>query len=433
MLKLANGIGRSPVEIGFTIYSVTNIDPVAQSFKCDLKIFCRWHDGGMEHDCDMVALRETGKLANGVAFERDAHGRFPHYVVKEIDPDLVRLSIPEHQFTNAMDVSAVEGTHTVYLSPNDKPGYVRSERRYHGDFFQFMRLNAFPFDAQTLKVSLRLPKRTDAGRSFIQFHNSVGPQQEMKDWVRLAEWLRYEPRAQTSIDSKGRAKYIIEIPLVRRYDYYVWSILAVISSISFLAFVSFAINADDLPGRSSLVVTLLLTAVAFKLVISEILPKVSYWTLLDYYINASFLMLLIIALENGAVGIIANRAPQTFVEYELLIEGGTALSVFALWAIFHVWFIGNAIFTRRQETKGLDGLKLASEAAQERYRSYDVMRKRQATESSVRGGRSGSRVRDEPEQEEPPAPSGTGSSSKRGYQKLAEEPTQPETNSPLKA
>ena len=296
MAKLAKGVGRNPIEIGFTIYSLTDVDPVEQTFNADLKVFCRWHDGGMEQDPDMIALRTKGAFANGQVFERDEDGRFPHYVVKDIDYEIVEQSAPHYHFANASDVEVVEGTHVVYLSPNDKPGFVRSEQRYRGSFFQMMQLAAFPFDAQTLKMAIRLPRRSDSGRTFVQFHNSRGPQVEMKDWVRLAEWYRYEPSATTSVDSKGRAKYTISVPLVRKYDYYVWSILGVIGSISFLSFVSFAINADDLPGRSSLVVTLLLTAVAFKLVISDVLPKVSYWTIMDYYINAMFALLLVISL-----------------------------------------------------------------------------------------------------------------------------------------
>ena len=330
-------------------------------------------------------------------FDKDATGRFPPFVVKEIDPELVDHSRPKYNFTNAMDVDPVEGTLVVFLSPNDASGWVRSEERWRGTFFQVMQLAAFPFDAQTLQLSLRLPRRIDYGRSFVQFHNSVGPQVEMKDWVRLAEWRRYEPTAETSTDSKGRlqcaeliwlaawlGRDTIKIPLVRRYEYYVWSILGVIASISFLAFVSFAINADDLPGRSSLVVTLLLTMVAFKLVISDILPKVSYWTCLDYYINACFGMLLIIAVENGCVGLVANRAPHLFEQYGDLIEIATAAAVFALWAVFHLWFIGWVFIMRRRETAHLAGLHMASEAAQARYlMEKEAQRNRSASSSRL--------------------------------------------------
>ena len=35
---------RKPVDVGFTVYSVTNIDPVTQTFDCDFKLYLRWHD-----------------------------------------------------------------------------------------------------------------------------------------------------------------------------------------------------------------------------------------------------------------------------------------------------------------------------------------------------------------------------------------------------
>jgi len=362
MAKVASGAGRTPIEIGFTIYSVTNIDPVSQSYDADLKIFCRWHDGGMARDPDMVSLAQDGCFSNGAVLPRDANGRWPHYIVKEIDAALVEHSRPHYQFANASDVSAVEGTLVTYLSPNDKPGFVRSEERFRGTFFQQMELRAFPFHAQTLKINLRLPRRSDAGRMFVQFHNSVGPQIEMKDWVRLSEWIRYAPEANTYTDSKGRARYTISIPLVRRYQYYVWSILLVMCGVSFLAFVSFAINADDLPGRSSHVLTLLLTAVAFKLVISDILPKVSYWTILDIYVNCMFFMMLVIAVENGMVGLVASRAPHLFEEFELPLEVGTAALVITAWAAFHVWFVCYIVATRRSETQHLANKLTGSEA-----------------------------------------------------------------------
>ena len=70
MQKLISGTGRNPIEIGFTIYSVTKIDPVEQSFMCDLKIFCRWHDGGMEADPDMCVNKT---LYPRPSFQRSLH------------------------------------------------------------------------------------------------------------------------------------------------------------------------------------------------------------------------------------------------------------------------------------------------------------------------------------------------------------------------
>ena len=132
-----------------------------------------------------------------------------------------------------------------------------------------------------------------------------------------------------------------------------------------------------------MVVTLLLTAVAFKLVVSDILPKVSYWTLLDVYLNAMFLLLLVVAVENGCVGFVANRAPHLFEHYSDSIEIGTAAFVGIAWLVFHVWFIATVVSTRHQETESLEGLRVASEAAQVRHDKQRVAFRRSG---SVGGG-----------------------------------------------
>jgi hypothetical protein len=47
--------------------------------------------------------------------------------------------------------------------------------------------------------------------------------------------------------------------------------------------------------------TLVLTAVAFKFVVSQNLPNISYLTLLDKYVLTSFVMLFIVVVENAVV------------------------------------------------------------------------------------------------------------------------------------
>ena len=56
---------EEPVDIGFTIYSVTEVDPVNASFNCDLKIICRWHERSLENDPGMLSLLAHNQFANG--------------------------------------------------------------------------------------------------------------------------------------------------------------------------------------------------------------------------------------------------------------------------------------------------------------------------------------------------------------------------------
>mmetsp|Transcript_21865 Transcript_21865/g.44164 ORF Transcript_21865/g.44164 Transcript_21865/m.44164 type:complete len:132 (-) Transcript_21865:195-590(-) len=80
-----------------------------------------------------------------------------------------------------------------------------------------------------------------------------------------------------------------------------------------------------------------------------------------------FLLLLLIAIENGCVGLVANRAPHLFERYGDYIEIGTASAVFLFWAAFHIWFVFYVRHIRTRETRELSQLQTASEAAKERY------------------------------------------------------------------
>ena len=104
---------RSNVHIGFTIYSVSRVAPVEQSFDADIRIYCRWYDKKMAFDPDIVSLRATSRLAVGTLIPRREDGKFPEAVVKVIDPKLVVATRPKYELANAKVVKAVQGTDTI--------------------------------------------------------------------------------------------------------------------------------------------------------------------------------------------------------------------------------------------------------------------------------------------------------------------------------
>ena len=361
---------RKPVDVGFTVYSVTNIDPVTQTFDCDFKLYLRWHDAFFAEDPDMVSMAANSCMANeavGAIFER-VNGAFPKNIVKEIDPALAAEFQPNISFANAASVEEVASDFVVYLSPNDELGWVRAEQHYRGSFHQMMGLQAFPFDLQNLEITLRLSHRSDMGRAFQQYYNTDGRAQvEVKDWVKLSEWERYEPHGRAYTDSKGRAKYTITLPMLRRHRFYVTNVMAIMSAICFLSFTSFGLPTEQLADRSSIVLTLLLTAVAFKLVIADSIPKVGYFTVMDYYMNGMFVLLFIISIENGIGAAIHQYYPAFFEAYASLIDVGTLLSVFILWGSFHIWFVRKCRRVHQESHDALNGALRVSDAAEKRH------------------------------------------------------------------
>jgi hypothetical protein len=81
-------------------------------------------------------------------------------------------------------------------------------------------LQQFPWDVQEMHIIVRLAKRCDAGRVLQQYNGRL----DLKDWVKLSEWTRYEPQAKCSQDAKGRGRYVITVPLERKSGYYVFNV-----------------------------------------------------------------------------------------------------------------------------------------------------------------------------------------------------------------
>ena len=79
----------------------------------------------------------------------------------------------------------------------------------------------------------------------------------------------------------------------RRSNYYLLNVFAMTVALTLLSGLGFSCELESNGDRLSITLTLLLTSVAFKLVTSEMLPKVPYLTRLDVLMLSSMLTLFI--------------------------------------------------------------------------------------------------------------------------------------------
>ncbi len=116
------------------------------------------------------------------------------------------------------------------------------------------------------------------------------------------------------------------------------NVLLVMGLISTLDLGAFGEKPSDemLGTRSGIVLTLQLTTIAFKFVIADSLPKVSYDTTLDMYMNMCSIFLGIVFFENAIVA----RFGEMGISEDLrdILDGYFALTIASL------WFAANAIF-----------------------------------------------------------------------------------------
>jgi hypothetical protein len=114
-----------------------------------------------------------------------------------------------------------------------------------------------------------------------------------------------------------------------------------------MTLLSFSILPDDIAGRLGFNMTILLTAVAFKFVIADSMPKVAYFTFLDQYILLNYCLLFLCMIENAAFGtaiVHFDSDPQ--------IERYLIIAITGFWFFLNFWILINlAIFTRNSRNR----------------------------------------------------------------------------------
>lgn len=93
----------------------------------------------------------------------------------------------------------------------------------------------------------------------------------------------------------------VQVNLVRKSGYYVVNVLFITAIIITGSFCAWSVHPADVAARQDVDLNLVLTAVAFKIVLTELLPVVSYITLADIYINIGCLFLCIVTTLHSAL------------------------------------------------------------------------------------------------------------------------------------
>ena len=211
-----------------------------------------------------------------------------------------------------------------------------------GTFHVMFELREFPLDRQFLYVHLKslcanekkVPVRLEVpegGLVTVDAENFA-----LSNVWRLKQLVTIENRP-ISIKELGLSYPGLRFVLCvhRRPGYYIVNVVMPTGLIVLLTGTQFQIAAEDVADRLSVSVTLLLTAVAFKLVTSTMTPAVAYLTLLDRYVGVSSI---IIFLAVGAAAV-AGEIDATF-------DRDAAWSLLVLWAILHFWFAARVLAAR---------------------------------------------------------------------------------------
>jgi len=157
------------------------------------------------------------------------------------------------------------------------------------------------------------------------------------------------------------------LQLRRHSRNYLYNIIIPTAALVSLAFCSFTVPLNEVADRASITLTLLLSIIAYKLIIKDELPKVNFLTLIDIYILASMTIVAMIAFANATVGNGVEDVTEELRSWDYECRWWLGIA----WVICNLGFIVRIIFRHAVARRRMQTFK--KECCDNRDRSADVL------------------------------------------------------------
>ena len=296
----------------FDIKSITHINQVEQKFDCIFDIRYEW-------------------LASG----QDIHFHFSSVDLSHWKPEwspeppklLNEVEVKDREVCPPCLMRRLDGKTSTYE-------FRASQTfKYNTTFNDRAELRNFPFDIQELAIEVAIQ-----GTTFEC--DSKDNLKVLKNFTpRLAEWkvkgnAAWVAKVQSNDEEVEKANTLsVIIPVRRLYMVYVWRIVILMGLISASSLLITALHpVQGIGDRIGFLVTLLLTAVAYTIVISSFLPVLGYLTILDWYVIWVYAFLGSMLAVTSLGSKFGGQLYVTSVDSYVMIAFGT------WWLVWHVGF-----------------------------------------------------------------------------------------------
>jgi hypothetical protein len=273
------GIQRE-VKIGLLLTDMTEVDGAAQSFLADVFLVATWNDP---------------ELAG-------AEGKRTLDLDDVWHPTL--LIINRRSVTESLPTE-------VTVQPD---GAVMYLQRFTGEFSAPMNLREFPRDRQEFFVQLVAPAVAGADVTLVPDESIVALRAEhlsISDWNVGNADLTVEPY-QVAPGAPSHPGIKLSFPASRLVTYYVIQVFIPLVAIVMMAYAVFWVSPSVVPTRVGVVVTTMLTLIAYRFMLANHVPRLPYLTRLDWFmLGATVLVILTLFTMAGTSYLVSKGKEAT--------------------------------------------------------------------------------------------------------------------------
>ena len=255
---------KRDVEVKMILLDVDEVDNVKQSFTANLILVLSWQDESLTHE-----------------------GAEP------ISKPLADIWHPGIQILNQQRIVATFPK-AVEVYPD---GTVVYRQRYWGGFSQPLKLDSFPFDSQSLTITLaNVGIGMQSARLIPSADSGVSAQLLIPDWG-VTGW-NFET---SELSAEGLAAQVqgmvFSLDVKRDTNYFKYKVIFPLILIVMMSWMVFWIDPSLVASQISVSVTAMLTMIAYRFALAGLIPRLPFLTTLDLFVLVSTLAVFISMLE----------------------------------------------------------------------------------------------------------------------------------------
>ena len=299
-----------PTKVNFFVFvlDIDKIDGAAQSFTANVFIRLSWKDKRLAHE-GIIRTVPLTEIWNPDVLIANRGG-----IMQKSLPEVVKV--------------ATDGT-VIYL------------QRYTGPLSQPLKLSEFPFDQHRFTIQFVSPNSSLQEVQFVPAPAIRDPkviggamyhELSLPDW-KVTEYMAkthpYNPAGDIEV-----AGFAFEFTAKRYAVYYVWQVIIPLVFIVMMSWGAFYIDPTNAGAQIGVATSSMLTLIAYRFMLGNLIPRLPYMTRLDYFTLGSTVLVFLTLME---VVITTNLALKEKVKIARIIDRWCRFVFPVTFVLWSVW------------------------------------------------------------------------------------------------
>jgi len=258
-----------PIKLGVVVVDIDSVDGANQLFVANFGVIAEWNDPRLAKDIDFIRVMDTDDVWT------------PN--IQILNQQKLFETLPDQ----------------VEVSPDGTVNYVQ---RYWGTLSYPMNLRDFPLDSHLLEIKIVTIGKDKENIDFSIFEAKTG----MLDVLTVTDfevlgWQALPKMVDLGPNLPQLPGVVFEFEAKRLVGFYIIKVIVPLVLIVFMSLIVLFIDPSHVGPKFSIAITAILTLIAYRFLLGNLLPKISYLTHMDYFLFGSMFLVFTVLVETSIV------------------------------------------------------------------------------------------------------------------------------------